>query len=102
MKTPRDIQLIGREIAIAWNDGTESFFPVEQLRAASPSAETRGEKDIFGQQYGGNERKSYKSVEVLDWEKVGNYAIRFDFSDGHSSGIYSYEYLEELAKRLAP
>ena len=81
MKTPQNIQLIGTEVAIVWNDGTETYFPAEKLRAASPSAETRGEKDIFGHQYGGTERKDYTGVSVTSWEKVGNYALRFDFSE---------------------
>ena len=102
VNTPRNIQLIGHEIAIAWNDGSETFFPVDKLRAASPSAEQRGEKDIFGQQHGGSSRTDYANVEVTGWEQVGNYAIRFDFSDGHRTGLYSYEYLIELAKKLAP
>ena len=38
MRAPVDIQLIGREIAIRWDDGAESFHNHEELRAASPSA----------------------------------------------------------------
>ena len=102
VKTPRNIQLIGREIAIAWSDGSESFYPVEMLRAASPSAETRGEKDIFGQRHGGTDQRHFPDVSVLGWEQVGNYALRFDFSDGHRTGLYSYEYLIELANSLSP
>ncbi len=98
MKTPTNIQLIGSEVAIAWSDGTETFFQMEQLRASSPSAEQRGEKDIFGQRHGGTDQRQFPGVSVLNWERVGNYAIRFDFSDGHRSGLYSYELLLDLAK----
>jgi len=101
MKIPRDIQLIGHEVAIAWDDGAETFFQMEKLRAASPSAETRGEKDIFGQRHGGTDQKLFPGVTVVHWERVGNYAIRFDFSDGHNSGLYSYDYLLDLARTLA-
>jgi DUF971 family protein len=100
MKTPRDIQLIGSEVAIVWSDGAETYFPAEKLRAASPSADTRGEKDIFGNQYGGTDQTRFPGVQVLGWEKVGNYALRFDFTDGHRTGLYSYDYLIDLAKRL--
>jgi DUF971 family protein len=100
VKTPQNIQLIGHEVAIAWSDGTETFFPAGALRAASPSAETRGEQDIFGNQYGG-EPKKFSGVEVLGWERIGNYALRFDFSDGHRTGLYSYDYLLQLAARLS-
>jgi DUF971 family protein len=102
LKTPVNIQLIGNEIAIAWSDGSETFYPVEKLRAASPSAEMRGEKDIFGQRHGGTDQSRFPGVEVVGWEQVGNYALRFDFSDGHRTGLYSYEYLLELAKQLSP
>jgi len=100
VKTPQNIQLIGSEVAIVWNDGAESYFPSEKLRAASPSAETRGEKDIFGQQYGGTGKKDFTGVLVTGWEKVGNYALRFDFSDGHRTGLYTFDYLAELARHL--
>ena len=96
MQTPVNIQLIGSEVAIAWSDGAETFYPMERLRAASPSAETRGEQDIFGQQYGGDGPKQFPGVTVLGWAVVGNYAVRFDFSDGHRTGLYSYDYLRKL------
>ena len=59
---------------------------VVRNRAASPSAANLGERDILGNQYGGNGPKSFPGVEVLGWEIVGNYALRFMFSDGHGSG----------------
>ena len=100
MKSPVDVQLIGAEVAIKWHDGTESYIPVERLRAASPSAETKGERDVFGHRYGGHEPRDFAGVTVTGWARVGNYALRFDFSDGHHTGIYSYEYLEKLAGQL--
>jgi DUF971 family protein len=98
MLSPADVQLIGSEIAIRWNDDSESFITFATLRAASPSAETRGERDIFGHQYGGAVPQNYTGVEVTGWERVGNYAIRFDFSDGHRTGLYSYELLRQLGE----
>lgn len=98
MQTPVNIQLVGTEVAIAWSDGAETFFAAERLRAASPSAENQGERDIFGNQYGGNGPRSFPGVTVTGWEQVGNYALRFDFSDGHRTGLYSYAYLRRLAE----
>jgi DUF971 family protein len=95
--TPTNVQLIGGEVAIAWSDGAETYFGAERLRAASPSAETQGERDILGQQYGGQGPKQFPGVQVLGWEPVGNYALRFDFSDGHRTGLYSHAYLRKLA-----
>ncbi len=100
MHAPVNIQLIGQEVAIVWDDGTESYYPFAKLRAASPSAETAGERDIFGTQYGGGGKHDYSSVEVRSWEQIGNYAIRFDFSDGHRTGLYAYDYLKNLASHM--
>ncbi len=96
MLKPKNVQSIGQEIAIAWSDGTESYFPMAFLRKHSPSAENRGETDIFGQKYGGTDRTDYDGVTVTGWQFVGNYAIRFEFSDGHGTGLYSFSYLKEL------
>jgi DUF971 family protein len=96
MNAPRDIQLIGDEVAISWTDGGETYVRQDALRRASPSAETQGERDIFGQQYGGNGPRDYTGVRVIGWARIGNYAIRFDFSDGHSTGLYTYDYLRTL------
>ena len=97
MHAPTNIQIIGREVAIAGADGAESFVEFERLRAASPSAANMGERDILGNQYGGDGPKKFPGVEVVGWAVVGNYAIRFDFSDGHNTGLYSYDYLRKLA-----
>lgn len=93
MERPKEIQLIGNEVAIIWESGAEGYITQSALRAASPSAETAGERDIFGKQYGGEFNKNYSSVTVKGWEFVGGYAIRFSFSDGHRTGLYSFEYL---------
>lgn len=96
MPEPVLVQIVGDEVAIAWSDGAESYYRGEALRAASPSAETQGERDIFGQQYGGAGGRRFEGVRVVGWEKVGNYALRFDFSDGHRTGLYSFDYLRRL------
>lgn len=96
MQTPVNIQLIGQEIAILWDDGRESYFTGERLRAASPSASNIGERDILGVRHGGDDRRAFPGVQVTGWERVGNYALRFDFSDGHRTGIYSFDYLRGL------
>lgn len=97
MTSPANIQLIGQEIAISWEDGSESYYPCNKLRSASPSASTQGERDILGQTHGGHPPRDFDGVTVTSWEIVGNYAIRFDFSDGHRTGLYSYDYLKELS-----
>ena len=98
---PKDIQLIGSELAIVWDDGKESYFPSVFLRKHSPSAQNIGEKDIFGNQYGGDCQKEFEGVTIISWELQGNYAIRPIFSDGHGSGLFSWEFLKELESRLS-
>jgi DUF971 family protein len=93
-----DLQLIGTEVAIKWSDGRESFITFATLRANSPSAEVRGEQDVFGHRYGGEAPRDHTGVTVTGWEKIGNYAIRFEFSDGHRTGLYPYDFLRRLAE----
>jgi DUF971 family protein len=94
--TPSNLQSIGDEIAIAWSDGSECFIRHDALRAASPSAENLGETDVFGNRYGGAPGAGRAGVRVTGWEAVGNYAIRFEFSDGHRTGLYTFDYLRKL------
>lgn len=101
MHAPTNVQIIGHEVAIVWEDGVESYFEFEKLRAASPSAANQGERDILGNQYGGGGSKKFPGIQVIGWERVGNYALRFDFSDGHNSGLYSFDYLRQLADMSA-
>lgn len=97
MIPPKNMQLIGTELAIQWEDGSESYISSESLRANSPSASVSGERDILGNQYGGESGKDYSQVTIDSWTQVGNYAFRFQFSDGHNTGIYSYDLLRQLA-----
>ncbi|MEO0511027.1 MAG: DUF971 domain-containing protein [Verrucomicrobiota bacterium] len=97
---PLNIQLIGTDLAIAWEDGSESFFPSEFLRQYSPSAQNMGEKDIFGNQYGGDGPKEFPGVKIESWDLVGNYAMRPWFSDGHNTGLFSWDYLRDLEQKL--
>jgi len=95
---PTNIAVIGNEIAIAWEDGMESYIPMERLRAASPSAENTGERDLLGKRHGGTDQTEFPGVTVKHWRMVGGYAVQFDFSDGHSTGIYPYDFLRRLGE----
>jgi DUF971 family protein len=98
MRPPRDLQIVGDFLAITWDDGTEDFVSGERLREQSPSAENMGEVDILGQRWGGDGPRRFPGVTVRGLRRVGNYAVTFEFSDGHSTGIYSWEYLREIAR----
>lgn len=97
---PKRVELLGEEVGIVWADGVEDYYPMERLRAWSPSAENVGEPDIFGRVRGGDSRTEYPGVRVIGHEVVGDYAIRFEFSDGHRTGLYSYGYLRKIGEAL--
>ena len=96
MQQPTLVQAVGAEIAIAWADGTESYYPMEYLRASSPSADNQGEIDILGRRHGGDSRSKFPGITVTGWQFIGNYAVRFGFSDGHQTGLFSWDYLQEI------
>ena len=98
---PDDVQVIGEFFAIRWSDGREDFYPMDRLRAWSPSAETMGERDLLGKQFGGEERRDFTGVRVVAWQTVGGYALALAFSDGHRTGIYSHAYLRQIGDKLA-
>jgi len=91
--TPSEIRLhqVSRVLEIAYNDGRRYSLPCEFLRVYSPSAEVRGHGP--GQE---TLQVGKRDVAITELEAVGHYAIRPKFSDGHDSGIYSWDYLYEL------
>lgn len=96
--TPTDIKLhqVSRKLEIAFSDGARFELPFELLRVYSPSAEVRGHGP-------GQEVLQVGKREVLinAAEPVGLYGINFFFSDGHDTGIYSWEYLYDLGTNQA-
>ena len=95
---PVDIQLIGNEVALKWDDGAESFINLEKLRRHCPCAGCMGERDIMGNLYKGPDRPySPQSFQIVRFQNVGGYALQPLWADGHSSGLYSYDYLRRLA-----
>ena len=96
--SPTRIDVIGNTLALHWSNGEESFIEAPLLRTHSPSAENKGETDIFGKVSGGQEKTEYPNIKILKVSPIGNYAIRILFSDGHSTGIFSWDYLRQLEK----
>jgi DUF971 family protein len=93
-----DIQQIGSELAIKWQDGSESFLPLERLRRHCPCAGCRGEMDIMGNVYKGPERSlTPESFQLTRLVNVGTYAVKPVWADGHSSGLFSFDYLKRVA-----
>lgn len=91
-------------LTITWNDGRESVYPIAHLRRLSPSADMRELRKqihrnpltILPSSGGSGE------VKAVDAELVGNYAIKISFSDGHATGIYTWDYLREIDPATNP
>jgi DUF971 family protein len=98
---PADIQQIGHELAIRWNDGTESYLGLEFLRRACPCAGCGGEPDVLGNISRPNVAYSDNSFELKGFTLVGGYALQPQWADGHNTGIYSFQYLRRLAATMS-
>jgi DUF971 family protein len=96
---PENIQHIGGELAIKWSDGSESFVPLKKLRQGCPCAGCQGETDIMGNVYKNPEQKlTPKAFELVRFKTVGGYGIQPVWADGHATGIFSFEYLKQVAE----
>jgi len=87
-------------LTVEWSEGETVFYPIAYLRKWSPSAEARELRKEMEENpltvlpssgSGGSE-----PLRATGAEMVGNYAIRIHFSDGHHTGLYSWEYLREI------
>ena len=95
---PVDIQQIGGELAIKWDDGVEGFVTLEALRRACPCAGCKGEVDIMGNLYKNPDKPLAPSAfQLIRITNVGGYAVQPVWGDGHSSGLYSFDYLRRVA-----
>lgn len=92
---PTEIKLhqASRLMEVSFDDGSTFKLPYEYLRVFSPSAEVRGHGP--GQE---TLQSGKRNVDITTIDAVGNYAIKPTFSDGHSSGIYSWDTLYELGR----
>lgn len=90
---PEAITLHGksRVLELVWADGTAYRLPFELMRVYSPSAEVAGHGP--GQEV---LQTGKRQVQITALAPVGNYAVQPRFSDGHESGIFTWEYLRHL------
>ncbi|MFT4045781.1 MAG: DUF971 domain-containing protein [Solimonas sp.] len=82
-----------RVLELGWADGRNVRLPCEYLRVFSPSAELRGHGLPEPMLVGGK-----REVNIARIEPVGSYAVRLVFDDGHDSGLYSWDVLDELVR----
>ena len=97
-KTPRPTEInlhqVSRVLDVAFEDGRRFSLPCEYLRVFSPSAEVRGHGP--GQEV---LQVGKREVGITAVEPVGVYAVKLVFSDGHDTGIYSWDYLYDLGEK---
>ena len=96
MNAPSELKLRNksRVLELAYADGARFELDFEYLRVYSPSAEVRGHGP-------GQERlqTGKEAVGITRIEPVGHYAVRLFFDDGHSTGLYNWDYLRELGEK---
>ena len=94
--TPEDITVhsASQVLEIAFTDGKSFRIPFELMRVYSPSAEVQGHGP--GQE---TLQTGKRNVGIVALEPVGNYAVQPTFSDGHQSGIYTWDYLHFLGSQ---
>lgn len=93
---PANIEQIGSELAIRWNDGSETFLPLRFLRTACPCAACGGEPDVLGTIVRPKVSYNEQSFILRSWKLVGGYALQPTWDDGHETGLYSYDYLRRI------
>lgn len=88
--------IIGNELALSFAGGGEAYLGLPMLRRSCPCALCQGEPDALGRVVRPMLEHGPGSFSLQKFETVGGYAIQLFWSDGHSSGIYSYAYLQRL------
>ena len=100
MADPWPLELLsrqnGRVLIIRFDTGESFDLDAEYLRVESPSAEVKGhgpgqEQLVFGK----------RNISMTKLEPIGTYAVRITFSDGHSTGLYTWGYLAKLGRERA-
>ena len=96
--SPQSITLHGasRVLEVGFSDGSTWRIPFELMRVYSPSAEVQGHGP--GQEV---LQTGKRDVDIVSLEPVGNYGVKPTFSDGHDSGIFSWDYLYHLGAQQA-
>jgi DUF971 family protein len=90
-----------RGLTVQWQDGTTSYFSIAYLRKMSPSADMRELRDQMAANpltvLPASSTPRSGPLTALDAQLAGNYGLKITFSDGHATGIFSWEYLKQLA-----
>ena len=97
MASPSSWQPLGEFLVVVWDDGHESYYPLEELRRACPCAGCSGEPDLFGRMSGGGpQRYTPGSFQLNSVTPIGNYALQPNWMDGHNYGMWTFERLRAV------
>lgn len=103
---PTHLELVGEDLLhIAWSDGQTRRYSFTQLRESCPCAtcrEKKGQQRPAGVLLPVLSPQEARPLKILGMKPVGNYAYAIAFSDGHDTGIYSFELLRSLGAPLTP
>ena len=92
------MQVIGNELAIRWDDGSESYVNLEALRRACPCAGCKGEVDVMGNLAKGPDIPlREESFKLQSYDSVGGYGIKPMWGDQHATGIFDFDMLKQIA-----
>ena len=84
-------------LLLQWDNKSENALPLKPLRDNCPCAHCSGETDVFGNIYKGPPQiMKEESYQITGIQSIGHYAIRPFWRDGHSDGIYSFDFLKKL------
>lgn len=89
--------MVGDELALSFGDGVEVYLKLDLLRRACPCAVCQGEPDALGRVVRPKVTHGPSAFDLRRFEGVGGYAIQMFWADGHSSGIYTFDYLRRLS-----
>jgi DUF971 family protein len=108
LATPKSVKVnvtTGTGMDIEWDDGHQTHYSFQWLRDACPCATCNEEREQTGRKTGEPAKQvaqllpMYKEpVKPKEVKPVGRYALSFDWNDGHTSGIYSWDYLRQMCQ----
>ena len=96
----KTVSLFVSDLLIEWSTGKKACISLRSLRLACPCAGCAGEHDVFGKKYASLSSLLVKtSFEVVSYEAVGLYGLRFFWADGHSDGLYTFNLLSSFNEK---
>ena len=95
-----DINIFNTELAIKWQNQSESYIELKKLREKCPCAYCSGESDVLGNKYIASPVKLNDNAFIIKKIfHVGRYGIKILWGDNHDFGIYTFDYLNSLSKK---